>query len=40
MDETLSDDRAILAPAPTVDLTVEDRFRTLKTADISHVVVQ
>ncbi|EPS34446.1 hypothetical protein PDE_09410 [Penicillium oxalicum 114-2] len=40
MDETLPDDRAILAPVPTVDLTVEDRFRTLKTADISHVVVQ
>ncbi|KAL4802040.1 hypothetical protein BDV18DRAFT_164548 [Aspergillus unguis] len=40
MDKTLPDDRAILAPVPTVELTVEDRFRTVKTSDVSHVVVQ
>ncbi|KAI9375217.1 hypothetical protein BJX61DRAFT_494762 [Aspergillus egyptiacus] len=40
MDETLPDDRAITVPVPTVDLAVEDRFRTSNTAEISHVVVQ
>ena len=40
MDETLPDDKAITVPVPAVDLTVENRFRTLNVADISHFVVQ
>lgn len=40
MDETLPDNKAITVPIPAVDLTVENRFRTLNVADISHIVVQ
>lgn len=40
MDETLPDDKAITVPVPTVDVTTEDRYKYVLTADISHFVVQ
>ncbi|KAJ5591925.1 uncharacterized protein N7459_002294 [Penicillium hispanicum] len=40
MDETLPDDKAITAPVPTVNVTTEDRHKSVLAADISHFVVQ
>ena len=40
MDETLPDDKAITAPVPIVDVTTEDRHKSLLAADINYFVVQ
>jgi hypothetical protein len=40
MDDTLPDDKAITAPVPPVDVTVEDRFKAFPVEDITHIVVQ
>lgn len=40
MDETLPDTKAIIAPVPKVDVTREDRHKSILAADISHFVVQ
>jgi hypothetical protein len=40
MDDTLPDDKAITAPVPPVDVTVEDRFKAFPVDDITHIVVQ
>lgn len=37
---TLPDDKAITAPVPPVDVTVEDRFKAFPVEDITHIVVQ
>jgi hypothetical protein len=40
MDDTLPDSQAILTPVPTFILAVEDQYKALSVADISHFVVQ
>lgn len=40
MDISLPDDKAITVPVPTIDVTTEDRHKSVPAADISHLVVQ
>ncbi|KAJ5800867.1 uncharacterized protein N7518_002935 [Penicillium psychrosexuale] len=40
MDETLPDHQAITVPVPSVNITVEDKFKSFLLSDITHVVVQ
>ncbi|PLB43291.1 hypothetical protein P170DRAFT_481240 [Aspergillus steynii IBT 23096] len=40
MDETLPDDKAITAPVPIVYMAVEDQYKSVQAADLTHFVVQ